>query len=94
VDVRVDTTADDFWPRDYDRNRGHRFSNVQQWRKEKIEERRIEIAIEALSIAYETKYVFENIRNPISFGQEWQDLPRAPNDTDATWAARGPSTRS
>jgi hypothetical protein len=49
---------------------------------EKIEEKRIDIAIEALALAYDSKEVFSMIRNPGSMGHEWEDMPRRPNETD------------
>jgi hypothetical protein len=44
------------------------FRTFGRWKREKIEERRIEIALEALSIAYEAEGVFETIRNPGASG--------------------------
>jgi hypothetical protein len=34
------------------------FRTFRKWKREQIEERRIETAIEALSLAYQSKYVF------------------------------------
>jgi hypothetical protein len=36
-----------------------------KWKREKIEEKRIDVAIEALAIAYEAQLVFERIRSRI-----------------------------
>jgi hypothetical protein len=41
------------------------FRTFGRWRREKIEERRIELALEALSLAYESKAVFGHIRSPL-----------------------------
>jgi len=38
-----------------------------KWQREKIEERRIELAIEALSLAYESKAIFGHIRSRVTF---------------------------
>jgi hypothetical protein len=35
-----------------------------KWRRETIEARRIEAAVDALSLAYQTRWIFENIRAP------------------------------
>jgi hypothetical protein len=69
---------------------GFGFRTFEKWRREKIEEKRIEIALEALALAYECRTVFSIIRSPMSFGEEWQDLPRLPGEGDAHWNDRGP----
>jgi hypothetical protein len=61
-----------------------------RWKREITEERRIETAIEALAISYESKYIFDAIRSPMNFGYEWKDMPKAPGETDAEWDKRGP----
>lgn len=50
------------------------FRTFDKWKREKIEERRIDIALEALALAYEAGPVFESIRNPMSFEGEWSEL--------------------
>jgi hypothetical protein len=47
------------------------FRTFERWRREKIEEKRIDTAIEALALVYESKFVFDNIRSAMSFGHEW-----------------------
>src|SRR6266567_2276120 len=66
------------------------FRSFDRWKREKLEERRIEIAFDLLSIAYESKYVFDNIRTPMSFSYEWEDMPKQPGETDDEWRRRGP----
>ena len=66
------------------------FRTFGRWKKEKIEERRIEIALETLAITYESKYIFDAIRSPMSFEYEWKDMPRLEQETDAQWKQRGP----
>jgi hypothetical protein len=60
-----------------------------KWKREIIEERRLETAIEALSLAYESKYVFDGIRSPMSFEYEWKDMPETPGETEAERHRRG-----
>ena len=62
----------------------------EDWKKEQVWERRIEIVVEALALTYESKYVFESIRSPMSFEHEWQDMPKLANETDEQWGKRGP----
>ena len=40
------------------------FRSFGRWKREKIEERRIEVALDALAIAYEAGFRFESIRSP------------------------------
>lgn len=61
------------------------FGTFGRWKREKIEERRIDIALEALSVAYESQGVFATIRSPGVFGYEWEDMPRAEGESDADW---------
>jgi hypothetical protein len=60
-----------------------------KWRRESIEERRIEAAIDALSIAYHSKYVFDNIRGPMIFSYEFVDMPIRHGESDQKRAQRG-----
>lgn len=47
-----------------------------------MEERRIEIAFEALSTAYKSKIVFEYIRLPLVSDCEWKDMPGGLAETE------------
>lgn len=60
-----------------------------RWRREKLEERKIEIAFDALSIAYETKFVFEHIRSVMASSPEWSEMPQLPDDDDNKRSRRG-----
>jgi hypothetical protein len=51
------------------------FRTFDRWKREKIEERRLDVALEALSIAYEAQMVFEDIQRPFIGQYEWQDMP-------------------
>jgi hypothetical protein len=64
------------------------FRTFGRWKREKIEERRIEIALEALSIAYEAEGVFEYIRSPGAFGYETDDMPRSEGETNEDYKYR------
>jgi hypothetical protein len=65
------------------------FRTFGRWKREKLEERKIEIAFEGLSIAYETKFIFDAIRSPAAFPYEWRDMPRMDGETDNDWSRRG-----
>lgn len=65
------------------------FRSFNRWKREKLEERRIEIAFDALTVAYETKYIFQHIRSPMAHGYEWADMPARPGDTDDRRNRRG-----
>jgi hypothetical protein len=66
------------------------FRTFGRWRRENIEDRRIKIALDALTVAYETKFIFQNIRSPLTEGYEWADMPRWENDTEDKRQRRGP----
>jgi hypothetical protein len=42
------------------------FRTFERWRKEKLEEKRIDIAIEALALTYEARFIFDSIRSEMS----------------------------
>ncbi len=65
------------------------FRTFGRWKKEKIEEKRIDTAIDALVIAYESKFVFDTIRSIMSFSYEWEDIP-ASYGSEAERNTRGP----
>jgi hypothetical protein len=52
------------------------FRTFDRWKREKIEERKIETAFDALALAYESKYVFEHIRGFVIRPHEYADMPR------------------
>lgn len=65
------------------------FKTFGRWKREKIEETRIDVAIRALALTYKAKFVFESIRSPMSFPYEWEAMPEFPGDTDAKRNQRG-----
>src|SRR5262249_35297405 len=64
------------------------FRTFNRWKREKLEEKRIEVATEALAIAYEAKEVFRFIRLRLVSPFEWQDMPRIQGETEEDRAAR------
>jgi hypothetical protein len=66
------------------------FRTFNRWKREKLEERRIEVAIEALSLTYKARWVFDTIRSDMSTDPEWKDMPPTPGDTESQRRARGP----
>jgi hypothetical protein len=66
------------------------FRTFGRWKQEKLEERKIELAFEILALAYESKFVFDAIRSPASFGYEYEDMEKRPGESQAEWDARGP----
>jgi hypothetical protein len=65
------------------------FRSFERWRKEKIEEKRIDAAVDALVLIREMKWVFENIRSPMSFDYEWKDMPETPGEHEDNRRNRG-----
>ena len=60
-----------------------------KWRREKIEEKRIEVAVDALAAAYRSKYVFEHIRGRLKQPYEWQDMPEVDGEAETDRRRRG-----
>jgi hypothetical protein len=50
------------------------FKSFGRWKREKIEERRIEVALDALAIAYEARFRFESIRSRFTRKHEYADI--------------------
>lgn len=50
------------------------FRTFGRWKREKIEERRIEVALDALALAYEAKFQFERIRSRRVRESEWERI--------------------
>jgi len=60
-----------------------------KWKREKIEERRIETAIDALALAYESKIVFRSIRSSMSNSNEYKEMPASDGETEQKRTLRG-----
>jgi hypothetical protein len=65
------------------------FRTFSRWKREKLEERRIDVAFDALTIAYETKFIFQHIRGAMAHGYEWEDMPKREGDTEDKRTRRG-----
>lgn len=62
------------------------FRSFENWKREKVEERRIDVALESLAVAYDAERVFDSIRSPMSFGWEWSKM-KGIDDPDRRSAA-------
>jgi hypothetical protein len=60
-----------------------------RWKREKVEERRIETAIDALALAYESKIVFRSIRSPHSNQLEHKNMDVKEGESDEERQQRG-----
>jgi hypothetical protein len=65
------------------------FRTFGRWKRERIEEQRIDIAFEALSIAHESKMVFGRIRDPKGFEGEWSKMPIKEGESISDRSMRG-----
>jgi hypothetical protein len=65
------------------------FRTFGRWKREKIEERRITTAIDALALAYETKIVFRSIRSSLSHNFDYKEMPVKPSETEDERSSRG-----
>jgi hypothetical protein len=66
------------------------FRTFGRWKREKLEEQKIEIAFDVLTVTYEAKYIFGQIRSIMAFGYEWEDMPEEPGETKEQRNSRGP----
>ncbi|MFZ1922328.1 MAG: hypothetical protein WAU57_11930, partial [Xanthobacteraceae bacterium] len=60
-----------------------------KWRRETIEARRIDAAVDVLSLAYQSKWVFENIRGPIVYAYEYDEMPGRSGESEDERSIRG-----
>lgn len=65
------------------------FGTFERWRKQKLEEKKIDVALEALAVAYKAKFVFGHIRGPMAYGYEWSDMPKRDGESDDKRNSRG-----
>lgn len=65
------------------------FRSFDRWREEKLEEKRIDIAFEALALAYETRLIFEFIRNGTTRDIEFEKMPFKKGESPDARRARG-----
>jgi hypothetical protein len=62
---------------------------LDRWRREKIEEKKVDLAMDALSLAYEAKGVFESIRARMVSSSEWADMEEMPGEDERERSRRG-----
>jgi hypothetical protein len=67
------------------------FRSFARWKHERIEERRIDIAFDVLSIAHESKFVFGRIRDSNGFEGEWKNMPPKEGESEQDRNMRGGS---
>lgn len=65
------------------------FKSFRRWKRGQLEERRMEVAFRALKLAYQSTFVFENIRSPLVESYEWADMPQRPGEDESKWHLRG-----
>jgi hypothetical protein len=61
---------------------------IDSWRREHIGKKRADTAEEALALIYEAFDAIEQIRHPVSFGDEHGDIERGEREPDEKWQAR------
>jgi hypothetical protein len=65
------------------------FRSFERWKREQVEERRMEIAFQALKLAYQSTFVFDHIRSPLIEGYEWADMPERAGEDENKRSRRG-----
>jgi len=51
------------------------FRTFDKWKREKIEEHRIEVSLKGLALAYESRIIFDEIRARFREAHEWDEMP-------------------
>ena len=67
------------------------YQTLGRWRRQRIEERRIDLAFESLSLAEESRSVFGRIRDPHGYEGEWKNMPIKKGESEKDRNMRGPS---
>jgi hypothetical protein len=65
------------------------FRTFGRWKREKLEEKRIDLALEALAFAHKSKFIFDSIRSAMAFPPEWVDMPKEAGESDSIRNQRG-----
>jgi hypothetical protein len=65
------------------------FRTFGRWKREKLEEKRIEVAIDTLALVYETRFIFDHIRSGFVFRGEYDDMPERAGDDEEKRKQRG-----
>lgn len=58
------------------------FRSFERWRRERVEEKKIDTAVDTLVLLREMKLVFENIRSPGVFEYEWEKMLEKPDENE------------
>jgi len=58
------------------------FRTFNRWKREKLEENRIGVALTALALAYESTIIFDEVRAPLRQEFEWKDMPQVAEPSD------------
>jgi hypothetical protein len=66
------------------------FRTFGRWKREKIEEKRIDAAVDALTLRHEVDLIFDDIRAPMTVSYEWDDMPAFASDDEQKRRQRGP----
>jgi hypothetical protein len=61
---------------------------IDSWRREHTGKRQIELAEETLALFYEARDAIANIRHPVSWGNESDDIERGERESDKDYDAR------
>ena len=61
---------------------------IDSWRREHTGKRQIELAEETLALFYEARDAIANIRHPVSWGSEDNDIERGESESDKDYEAR------
>ena len=61
---------------------------IDSWRREHRGKREIELAEDVLTLFYEARDAIKYMRHPVSSADEWSDVEKSPNETEAQWQAR------
>jgi hypothetical protein len=51
------------------------YRTFNRWKREKIEERRLDVALDALSIAYEAQMIFDDLQRQFVHAYAWANMP-------------------
>ena len=62
---------------------------LDRWRLEKIDEKKLDLAIDALSLANKSKEVFRDIRGALVRHSEWDDMPKILGEEEKERDRRG-----
>ena len=67
---------------------GVTYRSFQKWKREKLEEKRLDIALEALAVAYDTETVFKRIRHIFASAAELATIPKPDGMSDSDFDVR------